>query len=181
MANRTIQQKVQKMKRMRRAHLKSFSMRSAGPTNLEGIGFGARSQVAQTSFDSWFLRRKQFNINSNEVIYARTRGLHTDIWPGGTEVVLAKMQQSRNGAGSLQSERRYVYSIVRKEPNSELRLYISGDDCFFVYEATTRYERVYKVSHEYSKKQRALDANKYGRIAWVLVEREPLQFPPHIG
>lgn len=178
MANRVLQQKRFKMKRMRRAYLKSFNVRNSGPNNLEGIGFGSRTKAAQTTFDAHLLAKMRFNPNSNEAIYAKTQGLHTDIWPGGQEVVLARRVRSRANAGSLQKDQRYVHAVMRKETNLELRLYMLGDSCFFAMEMLTKTERIYKMSAEYNSKDRAVESLKHNRIVWENVERVPLDSLP---
>lgn len=189
MANRVLQQKRMKMKRMRRAYLKKFSMKSTGPVanpgylndkgDFVGISFGDRSKLAASTIDQHVLTKYRFNPNSNEAIYARTGGLHTDIWPGGKEIILAKLVQSRGNCGSLQGERRYVYqNLPTDNPNYTLRLYMSGEDCFFMAEIVTKTERIYKISMEYTMKERALDARRHDRISWEQVDRVPLPSEP---
>ena len=105
---------------MRRAWAKPFSMRNTGPHKHPGFlnekgefideGFKARALVAKSTIDQHLLRKFKFNPNSNEAIYARTQGLHTDL-ASEKEIVLARLAQSRNNAGSLQGEQRYVHSV----------------------------------------------------------------------
>ena len=89
MAARWMQQKKSKQRRMRRAWAKPFSMRNTGPHKHPGFlnekgefideGFKARALVAKSTIDQHLLRKFKFNPNSNEAIYARTQGLHTDL------------------------------------------------------------------------------------------------------
>jgi hypothetical protein len=189
MGARWLQQKVLKQKRMRRAWAKKYSMKNVGPSksmftfNDQGkptdVGMGARGKAARTNinFDSMskFLLRR-FKPSDTEVIYARTHGLHTDL-ASDRQVVLAKMTQSTGNAGSVQGETPYVYSVIKKIPNQELRLYMCRDSAFFVRETITDTERVFRVSTEYvgdSARYRAKADYVADKIPWEVVERTPL-------
>jgi len=186
MANRVLQQKRLKMKRMRRAWAKPFSMRNTGPfkhpmyINDQGepvdVSFASRAKAGKMFVDEHLLAKYRFNPNSSEAIYARTRGLHSDL-AVDKEVILAKIVQSRGNAGSLQGEKRFVYKIMHKEPNWEVRLYMCGDECFFCEEMLTTTHKVSKISFQYDDRHRAVDAWKHNRIVWDKVERIPLSPP----
>lgn len=185
MAARWLQQKLTKQKRMRRAHLKGYSMgRPKGPPpepgsnddhsrgGFVGVGFASRNRAAQVNLHvdtmSIFLR-ETFSKRSYENRYVRLNGLHTDLEP-----IVAKMAQSKINAGSLQGERHYVYKVMDKITNHEVRLYIAGDDCFFVSETRTISQMVYKVSAEYDRTRFAVLAFERDDILWEYVERRPL-------
>ena len=190
MPARWLQQKIVKQKRMRRAWAKPFSMKNTGPNMHPGfvtgsgknkgftdIGPGARSKAASSMPDydtlSKFLVSK-FKYNDAEAIYARTRGLHSDL-AVDREIILAKLVQSRGNAGSLQGERRYVYQeMYTGHPNYKLRLYISGEKCFFICEIKTNTHFVYKRSYEIEGLQFAVETHRRDRILWESIERIPL-------
>lgn len=186
MANRVLQQKRVKMKRMRRAWAKSFSMKNTGPHKHPGylndkgdfvdIGFSSRAKAGGMFLDEHLLVKYKFKTNSPEAVYARTRGLHTDL-AVDREVILAKQVKSSNNAGSLQGELRYVYAILKKEINYEARLYMCGDSCFIAEEMNTKTHHVSKISMEYSDKHRAKDCFVNHRVVWDNIERVPL-LPP---
>jgi hypothetical protein len=136
MASRWMQQKKLKQRRMRRAWAKSFSMRNTGPTKdpiVASVAPKARSQAAIFWLKDALLKKFKFNPNSNEAIYVRTRGLHTDLSPDSKELVLAKMMHSKSHAGSLQGEGTiFVTHVCHSRPTSHLVLYMGGAENFFI-------------------------------------------------
>ena len=182
MANRTIQQKIVKMKRMRRAHLKRFSTKNTGPIKYPGffndqgdfvdMSMRSRAKAAEVqNLDeklSINLRRRfRFKLTDPESIYARSRGLHTDLTKDG-EMILAKMVQSRSGPGSIQGEQRYVHQVMEQDEHHKLVLYMSGDDNFFVQQSRD----ALLISFRYYDRMKAVKAFKDKGILWEEIIRE---------
>jgi hypothetical protein len=187
MVNRVIQQKIIKQKRMRRAWAKRFSMRNAGPMRYPGffndqgefvdMSLRSRTQSARVNdLDSQlndFLRRKfRFKLSDPESIYARHRGLHTDMTHDG-ELVLARMVQSRSGAGTLQGEQKFVRSVCIKRDTCLRTLYMSGETNFFIEVRVTEGGTVFLRSCEYIDRQMALLAHKTDNILWEEISNSP--------
>ena len=183
MAARWLQQKIAKQKRDRRKWAKAYSMKGTGPTSNPGymaddgkfvsISTGSRTKVARSAPNFDTMDRHllaTFKPTSVEAVYARLSGLHTDLKP---QVILAKQKQSTNGAGTLQGEIKYVYFLLKKEPNYEARLYMCADSAFIYLEIITDTHRVYKRSSEFGSRHQALDAWKIQRIHWDKIERIP--------
>lgn len=174
MGNRVIQQKRQKMKRMRKAWAKTYSMRMSIPAEpgtspffSNPLSIGSRTKAARSHLDEYLLSKFRFRSNSNERIYATYFGLHTDLVNGVAEVVLARRVQSRNNAGSLQGEQRFVRWIAINKEHHKLVLFIGGEINFFVEERlSARGERSHRLSVEYGTKERAKQAYLDGRIIW---------------
>lgn len=201
MVNRNIQIKIQKMRKRRASRPKSFSTANTGPDkhagflteviaddgtvsrSLQPLAIAARSRVASqlpnwSTMDRWIINT--FKPDSPEAIYARTSGLHTDIRVvQGDALVLAKMAQSKTGAGSVQGENTYVKSVLIQRLNHERRIYISGDSVFFCEEIVTKTHRVYRISHEYDSAVHAMEDHKRDRILWEKTERMPLPKAEH--
>lgn len=217
MVARWRQAKELKIKKARARKPKSFSMKSSGPMKQPGylnpvldkdnnpvidemtgrakyefvdISFGSRAKAAQSSPNWDTLSRflmSHFKPNDHEAVYARTRGLHTDLTshvkhvskrkaqPVDQEVILVKQIQSKLNAGSIQGESKYVqHKMSTDSPNWDVRLFISGDDCFFVSEMRTETEMVYKVSADFIGIHNAIHAFKKDRVIWRTVLRTPL-------
>lgn len=196
MANRNIQVKIAKLRKQRRSRPKAFSSKNSGPYKHAGfltevvgedgevkrsfqpLSIASRSKAAQSipnwsTMNRWII--ETFKYDSTEAIYARTSGLHTDIKVIQDEdIVLAKQHQSKEGAGSLQGESRYVFSILIKNPSHERRVYISGDSIFFIEEKVTKTHIVYRISHEYDNAEYAMQDHKNERILWDKKELRPL-------
>lgn len=188
MPNRNIQQKILKMKRQRRAWARSYSMRSTGVSkhfwakddNNKDVdmGPGARNQLASSTTDFNTMDRqllRTFKSDDTEVIYARTHGLHTDLF-SENPIVLARMVHSTSYAGSLQKEQRYVYKVMLDDPNQKVRWYMSGRDSFFVRETRTETEMVYRISYLYDNLANAQLAYTRKSIKWNsdLTQKIPL-------
>lgn len=192
MANRSIQQKIIKMKRMRRAWAKSYSMKNTGPVKnpvivekyhedgedklrVTEVSIGARNKSASrtfspSSFGERLLVHFQFNEKDPECIYARRAGLHTDL------VILGKLVHSKSSAGSLQGEIRFAQHIFIDTPELELRLFMGGDEVFFVEERRSDGKITQLRSINYVDKKYAIDAYQNGEhtIMW----KEIFEFPP---
>src|SRR5690348_10183635 len=120
MGARWMQQKKLKQQRMRRAWAKKYSMKNTGPTkfpmavtqikidgeprrSVTDVGIKGRAIAAKSFIEPHLLRRYRYNPNSNEAIYVRTRGLHSDLDPSSKELILAKMNDRRSPANAGQS------------------------------------------------------------------------------
>src|SRR5688572_7788137 len=109
MANRVIAAKLQKMKKARWRSVKSFSSKNTGPMKYPGfineqgewvdVSLRSRSKAAANFIDDHLITKYRYRPDSPEAIYARSRGLHTDLTRDG-EVVLARMVQNRTGVGA---------------------------------------------------------------------------------
>lgn len=174
MVARWIQQKQAKQKRIRRSWAKPYSMKGTGPAVLPGfigddgrfnsLSIGSRAKAGRTLDDPWLSALfKGVNSLSNEAqIYARTSG------PNAVPraVVLASLIQSKNNAGSLQGEQTYVYKILEKGKAVELRLYMGGEEAFFVERKRVGTKETYRRSIVYQR-SRAMNAWGRGNICFV--------------
>lgn len=185
MANRNIQQKINKMKRMRRSHLKKYSMKNTGPIRHTGFfneqgdfvdtSLRTRNKAAVNILDEHLLIKYRFNQKSPEAMYARRAGLHTDL------VVLCKYVAPK-GASSPHIEDFSIYQNMPDDRFSELRLYLGRTECFFIGFKTENGERVVYTSYPYVDIGRirgrdlALKAQRDRTILWDTVEK--IHTPP---
>lgn len=187
MANRVIQQKRVKMQRMKRAHLKKFNLRNLGPAKSAGYTIRVKqpdgtfktqvvdittkniSKRAQFWLNMHLINKYRFDPNSNEAIYARNRGLHTDL-TRDDELVLSRRVQSRQRQASLQGTIDYVYSRLVDNDTRHLRLYMGGGDVFFLEQRLVGDCYEYRTSMEYVSKDSAMQAYLKEDITWVKLD-----------
>jgi hypothetical protein len=179
MGNRVLQQKVLKIKRMKRAYLKRFSTKNTGPSkfpwylndkgDLIDMSVKARSKTAAVQdlerMNEQLRKKFKFKLSDPESIYARHSGLHTDMTRDG-ELILARLVQSRSGVGNIQGEVRYVYQEMHNRPTSNCRLYMANDENFFVELRQTERGKFFLTSIIYSNRQMAVLAYRNGHINW---------------
>lgn len=181
MVNRVIQQKVLKQKRMRRAYLKKFSLKNTGPVKYPGyfddqgdwvdMSLHSRSQAAKvqnldSQLSEHLRKRFRFKKTDPESIYARHRGLHTDLTRDG-EIILARLVQSRGNAGSLQGEERFVRKVYINKPERLTSLYMSGSTNFFIEVRTNSEGTYFFKSIDYPDRHTAERAYVQNRILWA--------------
>lgn len=192
MASRWMQQKKFKQKRMRKAWAKSYSRKNTGPMkdfititqtkdekgepyrSVTDLSIKGRSKSAANYLSEYLLKRFKFNPNSSEALYVRTAGLHSDLAPGSKELVLARLNQSRRNAGSVQGEEEFVQHVCTDRPTSKRTLFLGRDICFFIEVRTTRKGVVILKSCDYTDRGDALKANRgendpdsSDRILWI--------------
>jgi hypothetical protein len=173
-----MQQKKAKQKRIRRAWAKPYSRKNTGPMknfvvvtqtkdekgepyrSITDMSIKGRSKAAKNYIAPFLLSRFRFNPNSSEAIYVRTAGLHSDLSPGSKELVLARLNQSRSGAGTIQGETEYVVHICVDRDTCHRRLCISRDNCFFIEARMTSKGMVILISIDYDDRKAAMMANR---------------------
>lgn len=188
MAARWKQQKEAKMKRMRRAWAKPYSMKSTGISANPGFkndqgefvltSIRSRAKAGGRVADPWldaifkdhnplYHVDEQGNYSANEDgIYKRK-----DSVPRAA--VLAKLMQSTNGAGTLQGEQRFVYEKILDGEFVKVRLYMSGDEAFFVEQTTkgrvTIYRRSILYGSMFGRNARNIALEKFSRkrVCWA--------------
>ncbi len=190
MANRTIQQKIVKERaRMRRAYLKPFSQKRAGPDpnslgfiqvskddfgqpvrEFVSMGIGARNKAAQNIESEWLaLLFKPRDLNHPDKIYVRVEDSGKKF-----HMVLARIVQSQSHAGVGQREAPFVCQKLMDTKVRKLYLFMKGDENFFVerLEVPSEGYAVVRRSICYSTKQRCLylyqqDMKQTSSICWV--------------
>lgn len=169
MANRVLQQKRFKMQRMRRAWAKPYSMKKNGPDPNSMQLLAQRTKAAQTIIDPWLekLFPDRNPLNKPDLIYSKHASVtQLELRQIPRAVVLAKLRQSVDNAGSLQKEQKFIYQKIEEGPKHFLRLYMCGDDNFYVRMSVGKKSICYVTSIHYSSSSRAEEARKNGMIVW---------------
>lgn len=198
MANRVMQQKRTKMARMRRAWAKPYSMKGGGLAANPGfiddggkftpISIRSRAKAGGISEDPWlssifkdnnpFKKTVDGSVVPNEDgIFARSAGPNAN----PRAVVLAKLIQSTRGAGSLQKEIQFVHQDLLNGRFVKLRIYVGGNEAFFVEQTVRPTKIIYRRSIVYQGREKALEKYGYGRIIWAshcVVPNPPSSDPP---
>lgn len=192
-----MQQKQAKIKKMRRAWAKPYGRKRLPPDNnnfgyvqvskdddgqpireFVSMSMGSRNKAANSKIDLWLLTR----FRDNQIDHPDKIRATVEDNAGQKHLVLYRVMQSMNNAGSLSGAERLHRIKLMDGPTWKLELHFGRDIAFFVEWKKEPTKEVHKRSIMYTGKRRAMDvfSHDYNKITWTEVKHslpKPTEVP----